>query len=165
MSGTDLILHEEQHTQITGLAQRLLLEANSRFVGFIDRNGQPIGYAGDLPGIDRTALSSLAAGNVAATEGLARMIGEDSFCSLYHEGEKEHIYISKVGQVAILLVSFDERSSLGLVRLRVRQISSEIEKVFDDMVARTREAQKDGPGLGLPEITDEDIESLFGDRF
>lgn len=165
MSGNDLILHEEQHTQITNLSKQLLEEANARFVAFIDRNGQPIGYSGELPGVDRTALSSLAAGNVAATEGLARMIGEDSFCSLYHEGESEHIYISKVGTVAILLVSFDERSSLGLVRLRVRQLGRQMEDVFDEMVARTREAQKDGPSLGLPEITDEDIESLFGDRF
>ena len=67
-----------------------------------------------------------------------------------------------VGDVGILLVAFDERSSLGLVRLRVRQITPEMESVFNDMLTRSRNPRggSDGPG-GLSEITDEDIDSLF----
>lgn len=165
MSGTDLILHQEEHAKIARATNDLRREANARFVALIDRNGQPIGWSGDLPGVDHTALSSLAAGNVAATEGLARMMGEDSFCSLYHEGEREHIHLSNIGSSAILMVLFDERSSLGLVQLRVRQSSPVMEQVLEQMIEQTRAAQKEGANLGLPEITDEDIESLFGDRF
>ena len=66
---------------------------------------------------------------------------------------------------AILLVAFNERSSLGLVKLRVRQITPEFETVFDLMEARSRNPGKSGVEAGLPEITDEDIDNLFGDSF
>ncbi|NJN64919.1 MAG: roadblock/LC7 domain-containing protein [Acidobacteria bacterium] len=166
MSVSDLILHEEEHRKITHLAERLLRDANARFVSLIDRNGQPIAWAGSLPDVDRTALASLAAGNVAATEGLARMIGERSFCSMYHEGESDHLYLSSIGPVGILVVAFDERSSLGLVRLRVRQITSDMEGVFDDMLTRSRAGVRDGGGnTPFAEITDDDIDSLFADGF
>ena len=58
---------------------------------------------------------------MAATEGLSEMIGENSFSSLYHEGEKDCLHISLIAEKMILLLIFDERSSLGLVRLRVNQ--------------------------------------------
>ncbi len=165
MSGTDLVLHEEQFQKLTRLSERLLREANARFVSLVDRNGQPLAWAGDLPDVDKTALASLAAGNVAATEGLARMIGERTFCSMYHEGDRDHLHFSAVGEVGILLVGFDERSSLGLVRLRVRQVTPDLAQVFDEMLTRSRaySAGMDELASGLPEITDEDIENLFKD--
>lgn len=165
MSVSDLILHEEEYRKITKLAERLLRESNARFVSLIDRNGQQLSSAGELPDVDRTALASLAAGNVAATEGLARMIGERTFNSMYHEGDSDHLYLSSVGDIGILLVAFDERSSLGLVRLRVRQITPDMEAVFDDMLTRSRAGRSgaDGGAGGLGEITDADIDSLFGD--
>lgn len=163
MSGYDLILHEEEHRQITRLCQRLLTESNGRFVALIDRNGQPLAWAGDLGDVDRTALASLAAGNVAATETLARMIGEQAFTSMYHEGDRDHLYLSSVGDIGILLVAFDERSSLGLVRLRVRQITPDMETVFSQIMSRSLAASAglDGMESPLAEITDEDIDSLF----
>jgi predicted regulator of Ras-like GTPase activity (Roadblock/LC7/MglB family) len=163
MNGSDLILHEAEHRKIEGLSEKLLGQANARFVALIDRNGQPLASAGDLPDVDRTALASLAAGNVAATEGLARMIGERTFASMYHEGERDHLYLSSVGEMGILVVAFDERSSLGLVRLRVRQITPEMEIVFQEMRARAAHGGEEGSPFA--EITDEDIDSLFSDGF
>ncbi len=167
MNAGDLILHEEEFQKITGLAERLIRDANARYVSLIDRNGQPLAWAGSLADVDRTALASLAAGNVAATEGLAKMIGERSFSSMYHEGEQDHLYLSAVGEVGILLVAFDERSSLGLVRLRVRQIAPEMDAVFEEMLAKSKSTSGQGGGAGSPfaEITDEDIDSLFSDGF
>jgi predicted regulator of Ras-like GTPase activity (Roadblock/LC7/MglB family) len=165
MSGSDLILLEEEHVKLVGLAERLLEQSNACFVGLIDRNGQPLNWSGQLPDVDRTALASLAAGNVAATEGLAEMIGEPSFSAMYHEGESEHLHFSTLGRIAILLVAFNERSSLGLVKLRVRQITPEFESVFELMEARSRNPGLSGAEAGLPEITDEDIDNLFGDSF
>lgn len=165
MGKTDLVLREDDFRRLSRQAEDLLRRANARYVGMIDRNGQPIVSAGELPDVDGTSLASLAAGNVAATEGLAHLIGEKTFSSLYHEGEHDHLHLSAIGETAILLVTFDERSSLGLVRLRVRQITPEIEETFENMLARAQ------VGVGawgdetvpLTEITDEDIDGLFGD--
>ena len=166
MQGTDLILREEEHRKISRLADRLLREANAEFVALIDRNGQPISWSGGLEGLDKTALASLAAGNVAATEGLARMIGEQRFLSMYHEGDRDHLYMSAVGEIGILVVAFNERSSLGLVRLRVRQVTPDMEDVIQEVIEKSKRGIDAGDAFApLGEITDDDIDNLFKDGF
>jgi hypothetical protein len=54
-------------------------------------------------------------------------------------------------------VVFDERSSLGLVKLRSKQVSHQLATMFDEIT------NGDNDDLDSPfaEITDEDIDSLF----
>ena len=57
---------------------------------------------------------------------------------------------------------FDERSSLGLVRLRVKKAGDELAKIFDGLL------QKAESGVGaadspFAEITGDDIDNLFRD--
>ena len=84
---------------------------------------------------------------------------------LFHEGERDHIHISIVAKRAILLVIFDERSSLGLVRLRVKRASGEFEKIFDTMAlkANTGGVVEGASPTPFSEITDDDIDALFSD--
>jgi hypothetical protein len=96
---------------------------------------------------------------VAATGGMARLIGEKEFPTLSHEGERESIHICIIGRV-LLVVVFDERSSLGLVKLRVKQAGRELALIFDE-VARLTAARKAADESMFAEITDEDIDSLF----
>src|SRR3954451_6246720 len=126
----DFVLYEEEFKHLEEALRRLRQEANAKAVFLIDKNGQQIASHGEVGQIDTTSLASLTAGNVAATDGLARLIGEKEFPVLSHEGEHDNIHISIVGQRVILVVIFDERSSLGLVRLRVRRASGELTEVF-----------------------------------
>ena len=102
------------------------------------------------------------AGNIAATGGLAKLIGEKEFSILFHEGEKDNIHISIIGHRVILVVIFDEKSSLGLVRLRVKKTSEELAKIFVEIESKSG-VDKSGLGVDSPfaEITDDDIENLF----
>jgi predicted regulator of Ras-like GTPase activity (Roadblock/LC7/MglB family) len=166
MSVPDLVLYDEEFRRIKDSLQRLASDANANVVFLVDKNGQQIAAVGDLQSLDTTSLASLTAGNVAATDGLARLIGEKEFSILFHEGERDNIHISIVAQRVILVVIFDERTSLGLVRLRVRRAMAELEKVFEDIA---RKAEKDKQALQadfdspFAEITDEDIDRLFSE--
>lgn len=164
MPGADLILFEEEYQKIHDALSRLRRDANALSAVMIEKSGQSIAAVGDMSDIDPTALSSLAAGNVAATEGLAQLIGENQFCSLFHEGERQNIHITLVGGRTILLVIFNEDSSLGLVRLRVRKASTELASILETV--RTKATA--GVSMGAPEspfaeITDDDIDKLFAD--
>jgi predicted regulator of Ras-like GTPase activity (Roadblock/LC7/MglB family) len=167
MTSPDLVLYDEEFQKIREALQRLRQDANANVVFLVDKNGQQIAAIGDLQTLDTTSLASLTAGNVAATDGLARLIGEKEFSILFHEGEKDNIHISIVAQRVILVVIFDERSSLGLVRLRVRRATAEIEKIFEDIALKVekekqtlRAADYESP---FAEITDEDIDRLFSE--
>src|SRR2546425_9881012 len=134
------------------------------FRSLVDKNGQQIAADGELNAIDTTALASLAAGNVAATDSLARLIGEKEFSVLFHEGERDNLHISVVAGRLILVVIFDERSSLGLVRLRVKKGSTELAAILDVMLKKSAQPRKAAAG-GCPfaEITGEDIDKPFSD--
>ncbi len=136
MSAHDLVLYDEEFQKIRQTLQRLLLDANANLVFLVDKSGQQIAAVGDMKSLDATALASLAAGNVAATDGLARLIGEKEFSILFHEGEKDNLHISIVAQRVILVVLFDNRTSLGLVRLRVRRATAELETVFEEIARK-----------------------------
>ena len=166
MSGADLILHPEEYERIRDRISRLRTECNAKMVFLVDKNGQQIAAHGDIDAVDTTALASLAAGNVAATDSLARLIGEKEFSILFHEGERDNLHISIVGGKMILVVIFDERSSLGLVRLRVKKASEELNRVFGNIMSKVeREKAAAGAAFESPfaEITDEDIDSLFSE--
>src|SRR5438270_13970693 len=166
MATPDLVLYDEEFQKIKDALHRLRTDANANVVFRVDKNGQQIAATGDLASLDTTSLASLTAGNVAATDGLARLIGEKEFSILFHEGEKDNIHISIVAQRVILVVIFDERSSLGLVRLRVKKASQELERTFEQLM---KKAEADRGNLAnrfdspFAEITDEDIDSLFSE--
>ncbi len=159
---SSLVMYDEEYKRIMVLIEKLLRESNSKVIFLVDKNGQLIAATGETEHLDTTSLASLTAGNIAATGGLAKLIGEKEFSILFHEGEKDNIHISIIGGRVILVVIFDERSSLGLVRLRVKKASEELGNVFDDLVRKT-EDQAGAPGADSPfaEITDDDIDNLF----
>jgi predicted regulator of Ras-like GTPase activity (Roadblock/LC7/MglB family) len=166
MTVPDLVLYDEEFQRIRESLQRLRHDANANVVFLVDKNGQQNAAVGELQTLDTTSLASLTAGNVAATDGLARLIGEKEFSILFHEGEKDNIHISIVAQRVILVVIFDERSSLGLVRLRVRRATHELDTIFVDIAAKV-EKEKDSLQSEFEspfaEITDEDIDRLFSE--
>ena len=159
-------MYEEEYQQIKDILHRLQVDSNSKIVFLVDKNGQQIAAQGDMRNVDATSLASLTAGNVAATDGLAKLIGEKEFSILFHEGERDNIHISLVAQRVILVVIFDEKSSLGLVRLRVKKASQELEKTFEQLL---KKAEADRGSMAnrfdspFAEITDEDIDSLFSE--
>ena len=157
-----LILHGEDQQQIANLARELVRNANAKAVFVVDSNGHLMSEAGESADVDSTSLASLAAGCVAATGGLAQVIGEDEFPTHYHQGQRDHLHISLIGQQIILVVIFDDRSSLGLVRLRVKKASAEIARVLDEIEKKTSHELQAGRSP-FAEITDADIDNLFAD--
>ncbi len=156
MADAPILLREQQYQEIKAVLARLRLDAAARVVFLVDKDGQQIAIQGEVGNLDTTSLASLAAGNVAATGGMAQLIGEKEFPTLSHEGEKESIHIAVIGRL-LLVVVFDDRSSLGLVKLRSKQIARQLATLFEE-VARGDFEDSDSPFL---EITDEDIDSLF----
>jgi predicted regulator of Ras-like GTPase activity (Roadblock/LC7/MglB family) len=165
MSPADLVLFEEDFHALQQILLRLRHESGASVVLLVDKNGQRIAFVGEVDALDMTALASLTAGNVAATDGLARILGEREFSVLLHEGEKENIYVSIVSGKVILVVIFGDRASLGLVRLRVRQASAELALAFRQITDRLERQPVLHSGIEplLAEITDEDIDRLFSE--
>lgn len=171
MAEPSFIMYEEEFKQIETELQKLHQQANAKVTFLVDKNGQLISAVGETDNLDTTSLASLTAGNIAAAGGMAQLLGEKEFSILFHEGERDNIHISLVGRV-ILVVIFDQRSSLGLVRLRVKKTVEILNKILKAVLQKA-EAEQGGGGGGeegggrqkpspFSEITEDDIEKLFG---
>ena len=162
MSNPTLVRYEQESREVNDALERLLKEANATVIFLVDKNGQLISGVGETERFDTTSLASLTAGNIAATGGLAKLIGEKEFSILFHEGEKDNLHISIVCGRVILVVLFDSRSSLGLVRLRVKKSSEELSCIFEKLLKKSEERiKRDSSDFPFAEITDDDIDNLF----
>lgn len=155
-----MVMYEEEFRRIQAIVDRLVREANAKVVFIIDKNGQLIANAGETDHLDTTSLASLTAGNIAATGGIAKLLRENEFTTQFHEGEHANIHIQLVGNRVILVVIFDNKTSLGLVRLRVKRASEELNTIFEELLNKVQDPSHETP---FAEITDDDIDNLFND--
>lgn len=159
MLNPQLVMYEEELAQIQAIAEKLQQDSRSRTILLVDKNGQLIASAGVDADLDTTSLSSLVAGNVAATGGIAKLIEEEEFTGQFHEGRDLSVHMTIVARRIILVVLFDKNTTHGLVRLRVKKAGAELTKVFDALEKKAASPQANV----FAEITDADIDNLFND--
>lgn len=158
-----LVMYDEDFRRIIVVLERLVRDASARGIFLVDKDGQLIAEAGEMRGVDSTSLASLTAGNIAASGGLAQIIGEEEFPVHFHQGQRDSLHITHVDRRIILVVVFDERSSLGLVRLRIKKIGAELAHIFEEMQKKSERAQAAGFASPFADITDDDIDNLFSE--
>ena len=150
---------EDDFAAITHMLQRFLYDSNARCALLVDRSGQLVATVGEQPTFDPTAFATLTAADFSANDQLAKLIGENDFSTLFHQGEKESMYLADVARRVILVVLFDNRTTLGLVRLKMKQAVDELARLFEQIFARA--------ASGAPQQThllagaDDEIDRLF----
>ncbi|MFI5303976.1 MAG: roadblock/LC7 domain-containing protein [Nitrospiria bacterium] len=164
MAGLNMVMNDEAFKLVEAELRKLNEQVNGKVIFLVDKNGQMIASAGQTKGIDTTALASLTAGNIAATAGMAQLLGEKEFSILFHEGENDNIHIALVGTRIILVTIFNNKSALGIVRLRVKKAVEALGPIFEEIFKKS-EKDKNAKQVSkspFAEITEDDIEKLFG---
>jgi predicted regulator of Ras-like GTPase activity (Roadblock/LC7/MglB family) len=149
---------EDDFGAITKALERFLADCNARCALLVDRTGQLVATVGQRPDFDPTAFATLTAADFSANDQLAKLVGENDFSSLFHQGEKESMYLADVARRVILVVLFDSRTTLGLVRIKMRQTVVELTQQFEIVFARGGSAE------AVPNIlagADDEIDKLF----
>jgi predicted regulator of Ras-like GTPase activity (Roadblock/LC7/MglB family) len=152
-------LHELESQRIQAILAKMQRELRAELVLLISRSGQPIVISGPAKGIDSTALSSLAAANLAATDGLANIVGENEFSVLVHQGRQRSIFISDLLKKFSLVMVFDASASSALVRYKCKRTSLLLEDVIRDFQRRMEKAEC---VMDTPQFSDEELEELLG---
>ena len=150
---------EDDFAEITRALERFLTDCNARCALLVDRTGQLVATVGDRPNFDPTAFATLTAADFSANDQLAKLIGENDFNSLFHQGEKESMYLADIARRVIIVVLFDNRTTLGMVRLKMRQTVQELTQMFEQMFARS--AANAGSAPNVLAGADDEIDKLF----
>jgi len=134
----NIVIPEKDIKKINDCLDKLVSSSMAHSVLLIDRSGQLIAHEGNTPELDIISLSALTAANFGATAEIARMLGEEEFTLLFHKGKSENVYFSAIGEHVIMVTLFDDKTSLGLIRLQINKIIDELSKILSSIFEKGR---------------------------
>lgn len=159
IGATSWAFTQDDDGAIARVLQQFLQESGARCALIVDRSGQLVTLAGERPAFDATAFATLTAADFSANDQLARLIGETDFNTLFHQGERESMLLADIARRVILVALFDSRTTLGLVRLRMRTTVEDLTRLLEAIFARGSGAAA-GQRPPLADADDE-IDRLF----
>ena len=124
--------------EINYCLNKMVSTAMAHSVLLIDRSGQLIAHHGNMPEVDILSFSALTAANFGATAEIARILGEEEFTLLFHKGRSENVYFSAIGEHVIMVTLFDDKTSLGLIRLQINKIVEELSKILSSIFEKRK---------------------------
>ncbi len=163
MADNSLIIYEEEINQIEAIISKMLRSAEAKCALLVDKDGHLITRQGFTHSLDTTALAALLAGSFASTKEIARLVGEPEFSVLFHQGKKDHIHMSLVGERSILVVIFDDRTTIGMVRLCAKEASTELAQIFDRIEENSQSTAGAGVSDDFADMAQDKLDDIFQD--
>lgn len=130
--GAPLILKRKHTDRLDRALHEMLKKADARFALLVDQDGRRLACRGVVEGLDIDALCALIAGSFATTREMAKLLGESAFTVLFHQGEKDHIHNALVDDDTILSIVFDDRTTIGMVRLYSKEYGRDLADVMSE---------------------------------
>jgi len=131
-------LEAEEFNKIQRVLSSVLEKSRVEAVFLINRNGQGIANEGNLGLVDEQALATLAASKLAATHGLANILGEEEFHIEYLRGRRLSVLISPAGKHALLVFVTQLANEKKLNVWNLKQAVLVVDDVLRKCVGRTK---------------------------
>ncbi|GIW21154.1 MAG: hypothetical protein KatS3mg068_0161 [Candidatus Sericytochromatia bacterium] len=119
---SSLIVTTEGLKNITNILNKLREDTKARYIILVEKSGQMIANVGEETPFTMP-LSALVAGAFASTREIAKLVGETEFNVMYQQGKNRNIYICALKTQDLLTVVFDESPSLGIVKIKTKEVS------------------------------------------
>jgi predicted regulator of Ras-like GTPase activity (Roadblock/LC7/MglB family) len=126
-----LVFYESDGRLIQAVLKELVKLSGAKCALLVDKEGHLVARTGSIRTFDTDTISALVAGSFAATREMARLLGEDEFAVMFHQGERDNIQLNLVGDRTILTVIFDEQTTVGMVRLYASEASRKLVEIYD----------------------------------
>ncbi len=167
MAGENWALFEQDFWALNDALYTLIATSYSKSAMLIDRDGRLIANVGETPSFDTESFATLTAADLAASRELASMLGERDFKNQAHQGKDSGVYQSAIDDKVILVVLFDRRTTLGLVRLKTEKTAGELSGILSGIFGRLsmdeNKLESAGVGADFAAQADQQIDRLLGD--
>ncbi len=129
-----LVFYARDVERLDGELDAFLELSNARSALLIDKEGHLVTRRGEpIQAGSVESIAALVAGSFAATREMARLLGEQQFTSLFHQGQRDSIQLQLIGDRTLLAVVFDDRTNLGLVRFYAQEAVRNIEGILREL--------------------------------
>jgi predicted regulator of Ras-like GTPase activity (Roadblock/LC7/MglB family) len=159
-----LVFYQDLVRDVNRLLREFLKLSNAKCALLIDREGHMVTRQGFTRDLDMDTISALVAGSFAATREMARVLGEDEFSVLFHQGKTDNIQLSLVGDRTLLTVIFDDATTVGMVRLYAAETVKRLVELFERQDKEIRSGAKKAENLatGFADSAKGKLDDLFG---
>ena len=159
-----LVFYKEDVQAIDSTLRDFLSRSKSKAALLVDRDGHLITQEGSTEANDTDTIAALVAGCFAATREMARILGEEEFSALFHQGRKDNLQLSLVGTRTILGVLFDDSTTIGMVRLYAAETARKLTSLFRKLAARDpSQTPQESISENFSEAAASTLENVFGD--
>lgn len=155
-----MVYYEKDMAELETVLQRLLDLSRAKRAMLIDIEGHMVATRGAGDNTDLENISALVAGTFAATKETAKLLGEEEFSVLFHQGATDSIQLTLIDDRMLLGIIFDDSTTIGMVRL----YASETAKKVIEVLGRDRADDAASTMLdeNFGESVDEELDNLFG---
>ena len=157
-----VVFYKSEMARIEGVLEEFLELSKAKSAMLVDKDGHLITKRGHTGEFDTDTISALVAGSFAATKEVARMLGEDEFSVLFHQGRKGNIQLALIGDRTLAAIVFDDRTTVGLVRLYAADMVRKLEAIFED-AAQSSGDPSDDEDDDFGAVADDKLDGIFGD--
>ncbi len=137
-----IALYGDAFVKTATVLEDLVEKAQVRYVLLVDRKGFVLAHKEALwaprpPALD--SIATLVAGNAAATQALAELLGEPKFNELVKQGEKQGLYVEEINDLTLLVIVFDNSTPVGRVKLYGKKAAAALDEITRNAVVMPRE--------------------------
>ena len=153
-----LVFYENDVQRLNAEIDTFLELSKARCALLVDRDGHLVTRRGEPVRTSEETVSALIAGSFAATREMARLLGENEFAILFHQGTRDSIQLQLIGERTLLATLFDGRTNLGMVRFYAQETATRLQVVFHEIEGEERK-----PNLGddFEASADSALDKLF----
>jgi predicted regulator of Ras-like GTPase activity (Roadblock/LC7/MglB family) len=109
-------LLEEDIQHLEAALRELLEQSDATTALLIDQGGFLIAHQGDARQFDLTTIAALSSGAYLANQTIANLVQETNFNSVYQQGEKFSLFVTRVDDSCLLTIIFKAHLSVGAVK-------------------------------------------------
>ena len=159
-----LVFYKDDVDAINAILDAFLKQSAAKCSLLVDKDGHMVTHRGTSKRIDLDTISALVAGSFAATREMARILGEEEFTALFHQGRSDNIQLCLVGDRALLTAIFDEATTVGMVRLYAAETVKRMVELFDrhEREIKSGARKQEDLATGFGETAKGKLDDLFG---
>lgn len=154
-----LVFYENDIQRLDAEIDVYLELSKARCVLLVDRDGHLVTRRGEPMRTSEESVSALVAGSFAATQEMARLLGESEFSIMFHQGHRDSIQLQLVGERTLMATLFDGRTNLGMVRFYAQETGVRLEVIFQEIA--TQERSPAALGDDFAASADDALDKLF----
>lgn len=156
-----LVFYEDDIEEIDKTLGDFLNRSQAKCALLIDKEGHMVTKRGFTKSFNTESIAALVAGSFASTREVAKQLGETEFTVLFHQGKNENIHIGLVAERVLVVVIFDDRTTLGMVRLYAEELTQKLADIMMKALEKNKDKES-SMGEGFEQEAEQALDDFFG---